>query len=561
MTDIKEQLSEKLIIATFIILICSCCKSEEDGPIKVLILSGKNNHEWQKTTPVLVRMYKETNLFEISVTDLPDTLKYPDMKQFDVIVSNWNMWPDSVIRLTKEWENDFSRYVENGGGVVTFHAGATSFYKWDNYHRIGIGRWGKDTKHSTTKGKIIVFDQQHPITKGISDFYITDEIWEKTDIHHDAKPLASVTATDVQDGHQINSNAVFVSQAGRGRTFYIIFGHDQRAVLNSGLQILLLRATQWAAKRDVTIEPSAELAKKTVFTVSHFNWQRSDTSLTLLNNSDKVWQFNYNNRFGKPYFHPLCANNSVLTCASPPDHRWHMGFWFSWKYINGVNYWEYLDNFKSDETGFRSAGITETVKCELNKNPDFSADIRMDLRYHPADNDAVLAEIRNIHVSPPCEDGSYCIDHENVFTPLAEEVILDRTPVVAEPDGKLSGGYAGLSIRFSQDYTSLVVIAPDDKDNYKKNNWVYMGFKSLTGDTAGVCILQNMKFTTSATSWYIINKPEIPFFYYSPAVLFDEKIRLKKGEKLSLKYRTWIIPGQIGKEELQTKYEEYMNSQ
>jgi hypothetical protein len=238
-----------------------------------------------------------------------------------------------------------------------------------------------------------------------------------------------------------------------------------------------------------------------------------------------------------------------------------MGFWFSWKYINGVNYWEYLDNFKSDETGFRSAGITETVKCELNKNPDFSADIRMDLRYHPADNDAVLAEIRNIHVSPPCEDGSYCIDHENVFTPLAEEVILDRTPVVAEPDGKLSGGYAGLSIRFSQDYTSLVVIAPDDKDNYKKNNWVYMGFKSLTGDTAGVCILQNMKFTTSATSWYIINKPEIPFFYYSPAVLFDEKIRLKKGEKLSLKYRTWIIPGQIGKEELQTKYEEYMNSQ
>ena len=111
----------------------------------------------------------------------------------------------------------------------------------------------------------------------------------------------------------------------------------------------------------------------------------------------------------------------------------------------------------------------------------------------------VMTEIRNIHVSTPDSDGSYFIDHENISSPIAENVILDRTPTQKEPDGRSWGGYAGLSIRFSQDYTSPVVLAPDEKDNYKKNNWVYMGFNTLTGDTAGLAMFQNMKFTTPNT--------------------------------------------------------------
>ena len=193
---------------------------------------------------------------------------------------------------------------------------------------------------------------------------------------------------------------------------------------------------------------------------------------------------------------------------APPDHPWHLGFWFSWKFINGVNYWEYLDNFKSEETGYKSAGITEITKHEIIKNPDFSADIHLQLVYHPADSAAVLDEVRNIHISPPFTDGSYYIDHENLFNPLADEIVLDRTPVQTEPGGRSWGGYAGLSIRFSQDYTSPLVIAPDERENYKKNNWVYMGFNTLTGETAGMCIFQNLKFSTPNTSWYVINDPD-----------------------------------------------------
>ena len=29
-----------------------------------------------------------------------------------------------------------------------------------------------------------------------------------------------------------------------------------------------------------------------------------------------------------------------MTADRPPDHIWHHGLWFSWKFINKVNYWE-----------------------------------------------------------------------------------------------------------------------------------------------------------------------------------------------------------------------------
>ena len=86
-----------------------------------------------------------------------------------------------------------------------------------------------------------------------------------------------------------------------------------------------------------------------------------------------------------------------------------------------------------------------------------------------------------------------------------------------------------------------------------------MGFSTLNGEQARVCILQNLKYTTATTSGYVINNPEIPFCYYVPAILFDGKIILKKGEALHLKYRVWILPGKTGKEDLQAKYDKYMN--
>jgi len=532
------------------------------GLIRVLILSGKNNHEWQKTTPMLSRIFKESNFFSINITGQPDTLSYKELKKYNLIISNWNSWPDNKMRMNGNWENDYLRFVNEGGGVLTFHAGASSFYDWEAYHRIGIGRWGKDTRHGpATLGKVYGFDQKHPITKGISEFYIMDEIWENSDIYPGSRAIGSLSATDGKDGHPINTPSVFVSQIGKGRSFFTTLGHDERALLNSGLQILLLRAAQWCAGKEVTVEVPSGMKKVKNLGKDHFSWAQTDTSLTLSNHSETVWQYNFNNRFGKPYFHPISVNHSVLTCVSPPDHPWHLGLWYSWKYINGVNYWEYTDKFRTAETGYKSEGITEIVEKEIKTNTDFSSEILMKIFYHPVNGSTVLSEERILSISCPFPDGSYLIDVEHLFKALTDNVILDRTPIIGESGGQSWGGYAGLSARFNQDFTAPGIISLGDSAKCKKCKWMYMGFNNLAGEKVGIAILTHPIFTTNSTSWYVISDQKIPFYYYSPAILFDNKIVLKKGETLHLKYRIWMLSGIISKEKLVEKYDHYIDKQ
>ena len=62
--------------------------------INVLILSGKNNHNWEETTPAIQNILENSGRFAVSVTNSPESLKPDELDKFDVILSNWNTWPE-----------------------------------------------------------------------------------------------------------------------------------------------------------------------------------------------------------------------------------------------------------------------------------------------------------------------------------------------------------------------------------------------------------------------------------------------------------------------------------
>lgn len=113
-------------------------------PIKVLLVSGQNNHNWQQTSSLLWAML--SNYDEIFVTDIasmppreaPQEAKDrfdPKFHEYDVVLMDYN---------GEDWSAEIKRrfeiYVRGGGGVVNIHAANNPFSSWVAWNEmIGLG--------------------------------------------------------------------------------------------------------------------------------------------------------------------------------------------------------------------------------------------------------------------------------------------------------------------------------------------------------------------------------------------------------------------------------------
>jgi type 1 glutamine amidotransferase len=489
-------------------------------PVPILILSGQNNHNWQKTTPVLEKMFSESGLFSVAVTNRPDTLKYADYRKFSLVVSNWNSYPDTSTRWKKSKEQAFTRYMKEGGGALVLHAGGASFYGWRDYHSIAIGRWGKNTSHGSIGEAIIHFtDTSHPITQGLRDFTITDEIWENADIVPSAQILGWVQKKG-QDGTLETSKypALLINKYGKGRSFYTILGHDETVLANPDLRQLLIRAAFWASGKESSASGG--------FGTFQFHRDR------------------------KPHFHPLISpNGTLLTAESPKDHLWHMGLWFSWKYIDGLNYWEYTGDF----TMHISQGMTEIQSVMVDSTRQGEYHFDLNILYHPWDkkDQPVMKEVQCITVSAPKADKSYWIDYDLTFTAL-KDILIDRTPILGEPNGQSWGGYSGMSIRMNVGFKDIRYFSGSgDTIPYGDHQrWVACEFNNGQGSREQVIIFDHPDNPRYPSPWYCINDPSTPMYYFSPAILYKEPLKLKKDEILHLKYRIYLPATLLSRKEI-----------
>ncbi len=270
-------------------------------------------------------------------------------------------------------------------------------------------------------------------------------------------------------------------------------------------------------------------------------WSRDSASVALLSDAQIVWRFQHGTNATKPLFHPVALpGQPSLTWDQPGDHRWHRALWFSWKFINGVNYWE-----EDPRTGAAN-GRTEWSAPRIETRPDYGARIALDITYRPAGGAAVLTETRVIVVSPPAPDGSWQMDWDMTFTVPHGQVRLDRTPLPTEPDGKPYGGYAGLSVRLAQDLRDIRATTSEGPVSFsggrfrgKAPAFDYAG--TLNGRTAGIAIVSHPANVNSPSPWYAIQ--DGPMLYFSPAVLCYGALELKKDETLRLRYRVLVHPG------------------
>lgn len=263
-----------------------------------------------------------------------------------------------------------------------------------------------------------------------------------------------------------------------------------------------------------------------------FAWQRTETSLALENHGKTVWRLIHDPTLPKTCFHPLASiDGEVLTGFQPPDHPWHRGLWWSWKFINGVNYWE-----ENRNTG-ASDGLTRLVRAKVEPADDFSARATLVIHYHPPQQEPLLIETRRLAISPPDADGTYTIDWQSEFTAGEAPVKLDRT-LPQHLGGAAHGGYAGLSLRMAKGLDGFAFRTRDGETTAAQSHGKPASWVGLAGPRAGIAILDHPTNPRHQPPWYLHSSPQMLF--HSPSPLFDEPLELAPGASITFTFRVIV---------------------
>lgn len=221
--------------------------AEKPAQIKVLLIGGDDvapyhdHHEiTEKTREVLVA----SGRFDVKVCEDPLILdSSAALKGYDVIVLT--RFDRGTPVMTDQAKANLLNYIKGGKGFYVQHLGSASFPKWDEFGKLCGRKWVMGTSghnaRSVFEAKVV--NKTHPITQGIANFKIFDELYSKLQGDTEIDVLVSAYS----DFSEKEEPLVFARPYGKGRSVHNALGHDFKAILNPSMVQLIQRSVEWAA--------------------------------------------------------------------------------------------------------------------------------------------------------------------------------------------------------------------------------------------------------------------------------------------------------------------------
>jgi type 1 glutamine amidotransferase len=244
-------------------------------PVRALILSGRNNHDWRTTTPFLRKSLEDTGRFDVRVSEEPAGITSATLAGYDVLVSDYN-----GPRLGVDAEKAIEAFVREGKGIAFVHAASYAFGTleilgehqshtgktepvWTNYAEMLGAEWTAAAP-KTGHGPRGVFDvklvnREHAITRGLPEtLRASDELYRN---FHLVTPFEVLGSTN-------GDPLIWVKRWGQGRVFHTALGHDVAAMMEPAFLLPFLRGVEWAAVGRVLDTPAPTHASPRVLVVT-----------------------------------------------------------------------------------------------------------------------------------------------------------------------------------------------------------------------------------------------------------------------------------------------------
>jgi hypothetical protein len=260
-----------------LLLACVPVIAQQAAParkIQVLIITGRDDHDWRGATPLMRQYLDAAGIFETRIAEEFRDAGPDSLKSYDVAVL---VYSD---KLPEERWSDRARatlldFVHSGKGLVIYHHTTTAFKDWPEFARMCGGNYYGSAQHSLIHDFTVTFaDLDHPITRGLKTSFLQtqDELYA----HMQMQPAGTyhVLATAWDDhalyngrsrtplvGPGANEPMLWTVEAGKGRVFATMIGHSAKATQSAGFKTTFTRGVEWAATGNVTQTPPAEMAE------------------------------------------------------------------------------------------------------------------------------------------------------------------------------------------------------------------------------------------------------------------------------------------------------------
>jgi type 1 glutamine amidotransferase len=216
----------------------------------LVVWGGWDGHTPEQSVNVFIPWLQEKG-FEVEVSKTLDAyLDEKKMMELSLIVQCWTMG-----QITGEQRAGLCKAVESGVGLAGWHGGIIDSFRNDtDYQFMTGGQWVAHPGGCIPSFKVNVVDKQHEITRGMTDFMLTDS--EQYYIHYD--PGVAVLCTSTLTGeHGDNTKYpagtvmpfAYTRGWGKGRVFVACWGHTFKDFDVPEAREIVQRGMLWAAKK------------------------------------------------------------------------------------------------------------------------------------------------------------------------------------------------------------------------------------------------------------------------------------------------------------------------